>query len=106
LLIAIANATTLLVSLGWNGFGIAEPTWAVIIISVGMLIGITTMLKNKDIAYGLVLIWAYVGILIKHTSITGFAEKYPAIITTVAVCIALFLITVGYIIIRSIKAGK
>lgn len=95
----IANATTLLVSLGWDGFGISEPTWTVIMIAVGLVIGITTMLRNRDIAYGLVIIWAYAGIFIKHISVSGFTGQYPAVITSLIVCIALLLIGGGYIFI-------
>lgn len=62
----IANATTLLVSFDWKGFGISEPIWTIIILVVGMFIGIATILKNRDIAYGLVIIWAYFGIWIKQ----------------------------------------
>lgn len=93
---AIANATVLLVSRGWNGFGIPEPVWAITVIIVGMLIGALTTIRNRDAAYGLVLVWAYSGILIKHTSAAGFAGQYPAIIITVAVCIVLLLAAVAY----------
>jgi len=94
----IANATTLLVSLGWDGFGISGQVWTVIIIVTGLAIAIATMLKNKDIAYGLVIIWAYAGILIKHISINGFAFQYPAIIITVIISIILLLIVEAFII--------
>lgn len=94
----IANATTLLVSIGWDGFGISEPTWAVIIIIAGMLIGTATMIINKDIAYGLVLLWAYAGIYIKHTSENGFAGQYPAVIYTVIACMICFVIAEIYIL--------
>jgi len=97
----IANATTLFVSLGWDRFGISEPTWTVMIIAVGLAIGIVTMLRNRDIAYGLVIIWAYAGIFIKHTSASGFAGQYPVVITTVTVCIVLLLIGEVYIIISN-----
>lgn len=99
----IANATTLLVSLAWNGFGISETAWTIIIIAVGLIIGIVTMLRNKDIAYGLVIIWAYAGILIKHTSSSGFAGKYPAVITTVIICIVLLLSAEAYILVSNKK---
>jgi len=95
----IANATTLLVSLGWDGFGISELTWTVIIIAVGLAIGLATMLKNRDMAYGLVIIWAYAGIYLKHTSVNGFAGKYPIVITTVIVSLVLLLIGEAYIFI-------
>lgn len=94
----IANATTLLVSLCWNGFGISEIAWTVVIISVGLVIGIATIIRYKDIAYGLVIIWAYAGILIKHVSSKGFAGQYPVVITTAITSIVLLLIVVVYTI--------
>jgi hypothetical protein len=95
----IANATTLLVSWGWNGFGLSETVWTVIILVVGMLIGLITMLRNKDIPYGLVLVWAYAGILIKHTSpAPGFDSKYLWIIGTVAACLVIFLTAEIYLV--------
>ncbi|MHB1132752.1 MAG: tryptophan-rich sensory protein [Chloroflexota bacterium] len=94
----IANATTLLVSLGWNGFGISEVAWTVVIIVVGMLIGTATLIRNRDIAYGLVLVWAYAGILIKHTSVNGFSGRYSEVIPTVVVCLLLFLAAATYVL--------
>lgn len=93
----IANATTLLVSWNWNGFGIAEPIWTVIILLVGVLIGAATTITNRDIAYGLVIVWAYAGIYSKHISAAGFAGQYPIVINTVIVCIVLMLATIIYV---------
>lgn len=76
----IANAAALLVSLGWNGFGIPESIWTIVILGIGALIGTATLLRFKNIAYGLVLAWAYAGILIKHISASGFSSQYPGII--------------------------
>lgn len=92
----IANATTALVSIGWNGFGIAESTWTVIILAVGFLIATVAIIKNKDIAYGLTVIWAYVGILTKHISPSGFAGAYPDVIAVVSVLIAFLVIVKIY----------
>lgn len=99
----IANATTLLVSMDWKGFGISEPTWAIMIIITGMLIGAVTTIMNRDLAYGLVLVWAYAGILIKHISANGFSGQYPEVITTVIVCIVLLVIASAYIIFSNRK---
>ena len=99
----IANAIAFLVSLDWNGFGISDATWAIIIISVGAAIGLATMLKNRDIAYGVVLIWAYIGIWIKHTSASGFDGQYPSVITTVIVSIVLFAAAEVFLIIKKTK---
>ncbi len=54
----IANITVWLVSIGWDGFGIADATWAAVIIAVGAVIGVATVLRNRDLAYALVLVWA------------------------------------------------
>lgn len=94
----IANATTLLVYLGWKGFGITESIWTVLVIIIGMLIGSVSLFKNKDIAYGLVLVWAYLGIYIKHSSMSGFSGQYPAVMYTVITCIVIFIITIVYML--------
>jgi hypothetical protein len=100
----IANATALLVSLDWNGFGLSESTWTVIILVIGMLIGLITMLRNKDIAYGLVLAWAYAGILIKHTSAApGFDSQYLWIVGSVAACLVIFLAAEIYLVLACRK---
>jgi len=92
----IANITTFLVSIGWNGFGISDVTWTIIILIVGVIISALTIIKFKDIAYGLVIIWAYMGIYIKHTSLNGFAGQYPTIITTVIISIVIIIIVELY----------
>ena len=89
----IANVTTLMVDAGWKGFGISETAWTVVILAVGALIGIVTMQRQKDVAYGLVLIWAYLGILIKHATDSGFDSRYPIVIVAVSVCLTLFVLS-------------
>jgi hypothetical protein len=97
----IANITVWLVSIGWDGLGIAESTWAVAIIAVGAAIGTAVILRDSDFAYGLVLVWAYLGIWIKHTSTTGFNGAYPAVIITALVGIAAFVVAGVVAILRS-----
>lgn len=92
---AIANITVFLVSIGWNRFGIADFVWTNIILIVGAIIGILRMRKDKNMAYGLVLVWAYLGILLKHISVNDFKGEYTNIIFTVIVCLVLFIIFLG-----------
>ena len=101
----VANITVLLVSRGWDGFGLADSTWAVIMVLVAMVIGATTMLRNRDVAYGLVLIWAYIGILARQTSAGGLDGRYPQIITAVAAALVIFVIA-AVLVLRSGKAGQ
>lgn len=93
----IANIAVLLVSLNWDRFGVADNIWTIIILLVGATIGIWRSIKDKNIPYLLVLVWAYGGIWFKHSSESGYYNGYPDIITTIIICIILFLATTGWI---------
>ena len=64
---SIANVATTLVSLNWDGFGINPETWATLITIVALLITILVTVTRKDVTYGLVVIWALLGIAVKQT---------------------------------------
>lgn len=95
---AIANVTVLLVSIGWDGFGAADHLWTVVILLAGALIGILRTLKDRDVAYGAVFVWAYLGILLKHLSTEGWAGQYPSIIITASICLLLFVFLEGWLV--------
>lgn len=80
----VANATVLLVSLGVDSMGPSAEMWTIIILIVALAIGAAVILKFKDIAYGIVLAWAYLGILIKHMT-EPFAGKYPGVVTALII---------------------
>ena len=104
---SIANITVFLVSIGWNGFGIADFVWTSIILLVGAMIGILRMRKDNNIAYGTVLVWAYAWILLKHVSPAGFDGQYPIVIATVIVCLMLFLFFIARIVFSALDTqGK
>lgn len=94
----IANITVFLVSIGWNGFGIADYVWMSIVLLVGAVIGILRMWKDKNAIYGLVLVWAYSWILFKHISVDGFGGQYINIIATIIFCLSLFIFFIGKIL--------
>jgi hypothetical protein len=62
----VANASQVLYYLDWNGFGISGPLWAAIMIGVASLLGILMAWRNFDVAYVLVLVWAFIGITAQH----------------------------------------
>lgn len=102
----IANTTVWLVSVGWERLGIGEPTWAVIMLAVGAVIGITTGLRDRDPAYALVLAWAYLGIWIKHSSPDGFAGAHPVVATAALVGVAAFLIAAAVAVVRHLAERR
>jgi hypothetical protein len=102
----VANVTSLLVYSGWNAFGIAEQVWTVIIIAVGLIIGAATTLRFRSYSYGLVIIWAYLGIWIKHTAESGFNGEYPAVIATVIISIMLMIGVEAYLLYKRPKIAE
>lgn len=102
----IANITVLLVSIGWKGFGISEVVWTMVILIVGFLIASITIYRQKNIIYGFVIIWAYLGIYVKHISESGWNNKYPLVIASVTICIALLILTIIYTLFKSKKRGE
>ena len=78
----IANVTVVLDYLGWNGWGISPQAWTVIMLFAGLVIATAMSLTRGDVAYSLVLIWAYVGIAVKH-------QDTPVVAVTAGVTAAL-----------------
>ena len=62
----IANATDLLYSLNWDGWGIGPEWWAVIMLVVATVVAVLVCLTRGDVAYGLVIVWAFAGIVVSQ----------------------------------------
>lgn len=62
----IANTTIVLYALGWQGAPLGADDWAAFLIFVGTLIGLFFALRLRDVAYTLVLVWAFAGIYVKQ----------------------------------------
>ncbi len=86
----IANATALLVSWEWNGFGISEISWTVTMLIIGGLLGSLVLWLRRDLAYVLVIVWAFWAIVVKRQ---GFAvPEESIIISTVYGVLGVFLL--------------
>ncbi len=94
----IANITTWLVSLGWSDWWLSDQIWTVLVLVVGAAIAGLTTLRTRNLAYGLVPIWAYFGIYLKHTTAAGFDYAYPPIVVTAIACIALLMGVNGWVL--------
>ncbi len=58
----IANMTQLLDFIGFSGFGITPEIWLIVVLLVAVLLSWAMSRKFHDLAYSLVLIWAFIGI--------------------------------------------
>lgn len=64
----IANITTVLYNVDWNGWGISPVTWTVIMLVIGGILAGIIQFTRRDLVYNLVFVWAFVGIAVKHSS--------------------------------------
>jgi len=94
---SIANVAVTLVSVNWDGFGISPETWAALIIIIALLITLLVIATRKDIAYGLVIIWALVGIAVKQSG-----NQNIVMITEISVIIVAIALAAG-ILLASLK---
>jgi benzodiazapine receptor len=89
---SIANVAAALVAVSWDGFGLSAETWGVLVIIVALLIASLVVLTRNDVAYGLVIIWALVGIsanLGKNQNIVLAAQVSAAIVVAAVVATVL-----------------
>jgi hypothetical protein len=86
----IANVTAFLVSVNWDRFGISPLNWTILIIAVAIFLTILMLVLRKDIAFSLVVLWAFLGIWIKQTQQTPTTDINVA--TTASIAIALIAI--------------
>jgi benzodiazapine receptor len=90
---SIANVAVFLVSENWDGFGISPETWATLIIIVALVIALLVIATRRDIAYGLVIVWAFVGIAVKQSgnqSIVTLTEASAIIVLLTMAAVILF----------------
>jgi hypothetical protein len=62
----IANVAQTLSALGFDGFGIQPEIIASVVLLLGLAIALTFVWRFRDAAYGLVIVWAYAGIVVKE----------------------------------------
>jgi hypothetical protein len=62
----IANVSQTAYWAGYRGEPLGEALWAVIILGTGIAIAALMLLREADWAFGLVIVWAYVGIAVRQ----------------------------------------
>ncbi len=62
----VANVTQVLYNIGWRGLPLSEALWAAIMLVVAAVLGVLMIFTRREVAYPLVLVWAFVGIWVKQ----------------------------------------
>jgi len=69
----VANATSLLDYLKWDGFGVAPEIWMGIVLTAVLVIAGLMNFTRRDVAYTVVILWALAGISVKFAAIPAVA---------------------------------
>jgi hypothetical protein len=90
---SIANVAVTLVSMNWDGFGISQETWAFLIVVIALLITLLVVATRKDIAYGLVVIWALLGIAVKQSGNQNIVttNEISAVVIVIALALSILI---------------
>jgi translocator protein len=91
----IANISYYLKDISWNGFGLSDVTWTLVMLVVATLLAFYFHRKNEDVIYPLVFVWAFIGIGVKN------AATHATVSTTSYVLSAIILITILFRLFRS-----
>lgn len=65
----IVNVALTLYNLGWNGWGMSPEVWTAIALSAGAAIAATVTIQQADIAFVLVIVWAYIAIAVRQANL-------------------------------------
>lgn len=92
----VVNIAAALVKLRWNGFGIADDIWAIIILIIAILLVMLVLLKIRNAIFPLPIAWAYFGIYQYLNAPEGFKGEFALLqsiaLTGTAVLVALAVI--------------
>lgn len=99
----VANVMAWLTSIAWPPAMENAPLITAAAILVGLLMGAGLCWWLKDGFYGLVLIWAFAGILLKHLDVNGFNGQYPLLIGLLGVVLIALLALTVFVTIRRFR---
>jgi len=90
---SIADVAAALVSMNWDGLGLSDVTWAMVVIVVALAITLLVAFTRRDIAYSLVIIWALVGIAVKQSGNQSIVTttEISAIIIVIALVLSILI---------------
>jgi hypothetical protein len=89
----IANVTALLVDVNWGALGLTEQSWAIVMITVGLIVTTLVVLRLNNPFVAISVVWAFAGIAIKRQD--DYRTIFIAAI--VALIIAAIVVVFGFL---------
>jgi len=92
----ISNISYVLTFYQWSGWGLSNPLWAVIMMTIGTALALHIRYHHFDVTYVLVFIWAFIGIAVRN----GLEEL---LVSTAAIFLSAVMLS-GILFIKKNKA--
>lgn len=89
----IANASVVLYDLNWNQFGMSALFWTIVMIGVATVLALLFQWLERDLIVSGVVVWAIIGITVKHPEIVAIRNAVGA---AILVLIASTIASVSY----------
>lgn len=86
-LASVLGVSSLLSYLSWDGWGLSNPTWAMIMLVVSAAIGLIAKFAWRDAIYAAVFVWAFIAVVLRP-------DQLSAIAVTAAALAAIFLVII------------
>lgn len=86
----IANISTLLVDMNWSGGFLSTQQWTVVMMFVAAALACKVVADHRTAGFGVVVIWALIGIFIRWKGSEYTAITYTAIIFSVLIAVNIF----------------
>lgn len=93
---SIVNVASVLYAYNWDGFGLSDTTWTIIMLSIATLLAIWIGFGYTDPAIVLVFVWALAAIAVKQQANAVVANTSLVYTFLLAICVL-------YLVIRKVK---
>ncbi|MED4633477.1 tryptophan-rich sensory protein [Peribacillus frigoritolerans] len=85
----IADISHYLTYIRWDGFGVSESTWTIVLLIAATILAFVFAGKNRDWCYPLVFVWAFIGIGIRNSSAYPVITDISYILATITFIISI-----------------
>jgi TspO/MBR family len=88
----IVNVSITFKEYGWNGFGLPDPVWTIIMMAVATGLAVLLLKQRRDWLYAIVVAWALLALVLRYNSSLAIASS-----GIVLICGLVGLVCVGYV---------
>jgi hypothetical protein len=90
----IANVTDVLYLTGWDGWPLSAEMWAVVMLIAASLITSVIALTRLDLAYTLIIVWAFAGIAVKQWDTSSLVAVSGSVLAALVLLVGLLAVAI------------